>query len=250
MYWHVNRGGPQTHNAEWKEALCKIITVYIMIFTQYSRMGKTNGKISEHLLSLVGWSGVDWKKVMGQLSGMILLFSHSVVSKSLQLHGLQQARLPCPSLTPRVFLNSCQLSWWCYLTISSTATPFFFCLQSFPASGSFPLSQLLASGVQSTGASASASVLLTSIHGWYPLGLTGWIPLQSKELSRVFHNTTVQKHQFFSTQPSLWSNSHIQTWPLEKPTLILKHDYWLYLTIRPLSYTLMFCIIKWITYSL
>ena len=163
MYWHVNRGGPQTHNAEWKEALCKIITVYIMIFTQYSRMGKTNGKISEYLLSLVGWSGVDWKKVMGQLSGMILLFSHSGVSKSLQLHGLQHARLPCPSLTPRVFLNSCQLSWWCYLTISSTATPFLFCLQSFPASGSFPLSQLLASGVQSTGASASASVLPMNI---------------------------------------------------------------------------------------
>ena len=159
-------------------------------------------------------------------------------------------RLPHPSLSCGVCSDSFLLSWWCYLTISSFATPFFFCLQSFPASGSFPLNQLSASGGQSTGAPASASVLPTSIHGWYPLGLTGWIPLQSKELSRVFHNTTVQKHQFFSAQPSLWSNCHIQTWPLEKPTLILKRDYWLYLTIQPLSYSLMFCIIKWITYSL
>ena len=113
------------------------------------------------------------------------------------------------------------------------------CLQSLPASGSFPLSQIFASGGQSTGVSASAPVLSMNIQGWYPLGLTGWIPLQSKELSRVFHNTTVQKHQFFSAQPSLWSSCHIQTWPLGKPTLISKHDYWLYLTIWPLSHSKM-----------
>ena len=119
-----NRGGPQTHNAEWKKALCQIIIAYIMIFTWYSKMGKTNGKTSQYLLFLEGWSGVDWKNVMGQLSGMILLlFSHSVMSKPLQPHRLQHARLPCPSLTPRFFSDSCQLSQWYCLTISSTATP-------------------------------------------------------------------------------------------------------------------------------
>ena len=113
--------------------------------------------------------------------------------------------------------NSCPLSQWCLPTISSFIIPFSSCLQSFPASGSFPVSQFFASGGQSIGASASTSVLRMNIQDWFPLGLTGWVSLQSKGLSRVFSNTTVQKHQFFGTQPSLGSNSHIHTWLLEKP---------------------------------
>ena len=142
-------------------------------------------------------------------------FSCSVVSDSWQHHGLQHARLPCPSPTPRAYSDSCPLSWWCHPTISSSVISFSSCLQSFPASGSFSMSQFLASGGQSIGVSASALVL--PIQGWFPLGWTGWISLQSKELSRVFSNTTVQKHQFFCPQLSLWSSSHIHTWPLEKP---------------------------------
>ena len=135
---------------------------------------------------------------------------------SLQPHGLEQARLSCPSPTPRACSNSCPLSWWCHPTISSSIVPFSSCLQSFLTSGSFPMSQFLASGGQSVGVSASASVFPMNIKGWFPLGLTGWISLQSKGLSRVF-NTTVRKHQFFDIQPSLWSNSHISAWLLEKP---------------------------------
>ena len=149
----------------------------------------------------------------------ILLFSHQVVSDSLQPHGLMHTRLLCPSLSPRVYSNSYSLSWWCYLTISFIliAARFSSCPPSFPESGSFPMSQLFTSGGQSIGASASASVLPMNIKHWFPLGWTGWISLQSKGLSRVFSNTTVQKHQFFGAQPSLRSNSHIHTWPLEKP---------------------------------
>ena len=132
-------------------------------------------------------------------------------------HGLQHARLPCSSPTPGVCSNSCSLSRWYHPTISSSVVPFSFCLQSLPASGSFPVSQIFTSGGQSTG--ALASVLSVNSQGWFPLGLTGWISLQSKGLSRVFSNTTVQKHQFFIAQLSLWSNSHIHTWPLEKPVL-------------------------------
>ena len=130
-------------------------------------------------------------------------FIHSIMSNSLQHHGLQHARLPCPSPPPRACSNSCPLTWWCHPTISSSVVAFFSCLQSFPASGSFPRSQFFASGGQSTGASASASVFPMNIQGWVPLGWTGLISLQSKGLSRVFSNTTVQKHQFFSTQLSL-----------------------------------------------
>ena len=115
-------------------------------------------------------------------------------------HGLQHARLPCPSLSPRVCSNSCPLSWWCHPTVSSFSS----CSQSFPASGSSPMSQLFASGSQSTGASASASVLPVNIQGWFPLGLTGLISLQSKGLSRVFSSTKIWKHQFFGIQLSLW----------------------------------------------
>ena len=142
-------------------------------------------------------------------------FSHSVVSDSLWPQGLQHAKLPCPSPTPRACSNSCPLSRWCHPTILSPIVPFSSCLQSFPASESFPVSQFFASGNRSIG--VSVSVLPMNIQDWFPLGLTGLMSLQSKGLSRVFSNTTVQKHQFFSTQLSLWSNSHIGTWLLEKP---------------------------------
>ena len=126
-------------------------------------------------------------------------FSHSVVSNSLRPHRLQHARPPCPSWTPRVYSDSCLLSRWCHPTISSSVIPFSSCLQSFPASGSFQKSQFYASGGQSIGVSALTSVFPMNIQDWFPLGWTGWISLQSKGLSRVFSNTTVQKHQFFCT---------------------------------------------------
>ena len=130
-------------------------------------------------------------------------FSHSVLSESLRSHGLQHVRPPCPSPTPGVHPNSCPLSPWCHPTISSSVIPFSSCPQSFPASGSFQMSQLFTSGGQSIGGSASASVLPVNTQNWSPLGWTGWISLQSKGLSRVFSNTTVQKHQFFGAQLSL-----------------------------------------------
>ena len=126
----------------------------------------------------------------------------------------EHARLPCPSLSSRACSNSCPLSWWCHPTISSSVIPFSSCLQSFPASGSFPMSQFFASGDQSIGVSPSVSVLPMNIQDWFPLGWTGWISLQSKGISRVFSNTTVQKHQFFSVQLSLC------------PNLTSIHDYW------------------------
>ena len=144
-------------------------------------------------------------------------FSCLVVSYSSQSHGLQQARLPCPPSSSRMCSNSCPLSQWCYPTISSSVIPFSSCLQSFPASRSFPMSWLLASGGQSIEASASASVLPMNIQEWFSLGLTGLISLLFEGLSRVFSSTTIWKHQFFSAQPFLWSNSHIHTWLLEKP---------------------------------
>ena len=143
---------------------------------------------------------------------VLLLFSCSGVSDSLWSHGLQYARLTCPS--PGVCSNSCPLTRWCHPTISSFVVPFS-CLQSFPTSWSFPMSQLFTSGSWSI--AASASVLPMNIQDWFPLGLTGLISLQSKGLSRVFSSTTVWKHQFFGAQPSLWSNPHIHSWLLEKP---------------------------------
>ena len=129
-------------------------------------------------------------------------FSHSVMSDSLRAHGLWHTRLPCPSATPGVYSNSCPSSQWCHPTISSSVVPFSSRLQSFPASGSFLMSQFFTSGGQSIGVSASASVLPMNIQDWFPLGWTDWISLQSKGLSRVFSNTTIQKHQFFGTQLS------------------------------------------------
>ena len=152
-----------------------------------------------------------------QKSFLFLQFSHSVVSDSFWSHGLQHARPPCPSPTPGVYQNSCALSRWCHPMISSSVIPFSSCLQSFPASGSFLMRQLFASGGQSIGASASAWLLPVNIQGWFPLRLTGLISLLFKGLSRVFSSTTVQKHQFFGTQSSLWSDSNIHTWLLEKP---------------------------------
>ena len=137
------------------------------------------------------------------VTGSSVHFSHSVVSDYLRPHGFQHARLPCPSPTPRACSNSCPLSQWCHPTISSSVIPFSSCLQSFPISGSFPVSQFFASGGQSIRVSASASVLPMNIQDWFPLGWTGWISLQSKGLSRVFSNITVQKHHLFFAQLSL-----------------------------------------------
>ena len=143
-------------------------------------------------------------------------FSCSFVSDSLRPHESQHARPPCPSPTPRVHSDSHPLTQWCHPAISSSFVPFS-CPQSLPALKSFPMSQLFAWGGQSTGVSASESVLPMNTQDWSPLGWTGWISLQCKGLSRVFFNTTVQKHQYFSAQLYLKSNSHIHTWPLEKP---------------------------------
>ena len=139
------------------------------------------------------------------------------LSPTLQPQGLQHARLPCPSPSPGVCSNSCPLSQWCHPTSSSSVVPFFSRLQCFPASGSFQMSQFFTSGGQNIRVSTWAPVLPMNIQGWFPLGLTDLIFLQSKGLSRVFSKTTVQKDRFFSAQPSLWSNCHIHTWLLEKP---------------------------------
>ena len=160
------------------------------------------------------WEGPQTCNLPTSLSS--LQFSCSVVSDFLWHHGLQQARPPCLSPTPGVYSNSCPSSRWCHQTISSSVGPFSSCRQSFPASGSFPFSQFVESGGQSIGVSPSASVLPMNIQNWFPLGWRVWNSLQYKGLPRVFSNTTVQKHQFFSTQISQ-SNSHIHTWPMEKP---------------------------------
>ena len=161
------------------------------------------------------------------ITNILLLFSRSVMSGSLWPHGLQHARLPCPSPSPRARSNSCPLNWWHHPTIQPSR------LLSSPSPASvsrsvrvFSSESVLHIRWPKNGASASASVLPVSIQDWFPLGLTGSISLQSKGLSRVFSNTTVQKAQFFRAQPSLWSNSHIHTWLLEKP--------WLW-SCRPLS---------------
>ena len=143
-------------------------------------------------------------------------FSRSVVANSLWPPWTQHAMPPCPSPIPGVYPHSCQLGWWCHPTISSSVIPFSSCPQSFPASWSFQMSQLFTSGGQSIGVSASASILPMNTQDW-SLGRTGWISLQTKGLSRVFSNITVQKHQFFSAQLSLLPNSYIHTWPLDKP---------------------------------
>ena len=158
-------------------------------------------RIAKHS-GLPGTECLRHRTCSAKIRMLLLLFSHSVMSDSLRPHGLQHARLPCPSPTPRACSNSCPSSRWCHPTISSSVIPFS-CPHSFPASGSFQLKQLFASGGQQIGSSASASVLPMNTQDWSPLGWTGWISLQSKGLSRVFANTTVQKHQFFRAQLSL-----------------------------------------------
>ena len=143
--------------------------------------------------------------------------NHSVVSDSLRPHGSQHARPPCPSPTPGFHSDSRPSSQWCHPAISSSVVPFSSCPQSLSESESFPMSPLFAWGGQSTGVSALASFHPKKSQGWSPSEWTGWISLQSKGLTRVFSNTTVQKHQFFGTQPSSQSNSHIHAWPQEKP---------------------------------
>ena len=144
-------------------------------------------------------------------------FSHSVVSDSLWPHESQHTRPPCPSPTPGVHSDSCPSSQWCHPAISSSVVPFSSCPQSLPESESFTMSQLFTWDGQTTGVSALSSFLPKNTQGWSPLEWTDWISLPSKGLSRVFSNTAVQKHQFFGTRPSSQSNSHIHTWPLEKP---------------------------------
>ena len=170
-----------------------------------------------------GWSSKMFVGYLGHpyccIPGFWLVsqFSRSVVSDSLRPHELQHARPPCPSPTPGVHSNSCPLSLWCHPAISSSVIPFSSCPQSLPASGSFPVSQLFAWGGQCIGVSALASVLPMNTQDRSSLGWNGWISLQCKGLTRVFSNTTVENHQFFGTQLSSQSNSHIHTWPLEKP---------------------------------
>ena len=165
-----------------------------------------NNKIIENIMEIIN-NNVKFSSIQ---------FSHWVVSNSLWPHGLQRIRSPCPSPTLRIYSNSCSLSQWCHPTISSSVVPFFTCLQSFLASGAFPMSQFFTSGGQSIGVSASASVFPMNIQDSFLLGWIHWISLQSKGLSRVFSNTTILKHQFFSAQISLESNSHIHTGLLEK----------------------------------
>ena len=178
---------------------------------------------SQKILILVSFLIEDHKlsdQTIGTFNWLSLCCCCSVTKLCLILCNLVDDSTPDSSvlhLSPRVSSDLCPLSWWCHPTISSFVAPFSLCLQSFPASGSFPMSQLFPSGGQSTGTSASTSVLPVNIQGWFPLGLTGLISWQSKGLSRVFSSTTIWKHHFIGAQPSLWSNSHICMWLLEKP---------------------------------
>ena len=179
----------------------------MMVMTVRGRRGMHRGKMHKNteVLGLLFFKlhGGQHNYFIILLQTLSVQFSRSVVSNTLLPHGLQHAMLPCPSPTPRACSNSCPSNRWCHPTISSSVILFSSCPQSFPASGSFPVSQFFASGSQSTGASASTSVLPMNTQDWSPLGWTSWISLQSKGLSRVFSNTTVQKHQFFSAQLSL-----------------------------------------------
>ena len=174
------------------------------------------------------WALLYWCVRWVQLCGSLSILWHCLslglewkltLSDSLRPHEPQHARPPCPSPTPRVYSDSRPLCWWCHPTISSSVVPFSSCPQSLPASESFPMSQLFAWGGQSIGVTALASVLPKNTQDWSPLEWTGCISLQSKGLSRVFSNTTVQKHQFFGAQLSSQHNSHTHTWPLENHSL-------------------------------
>ena len=172
-------------------------------------------KKQESLRKNIYFCFIDYAKAFDCV--ILVQYSCSVISDSLQPHESQHTRPPYPSATPRVYSNWCPLSWWCHPAISSSVVLFSSCPQSLPALGAFPMSHFFTWGGQSIGVSASVSVLPMNTQDWSPLGRTGWISLQSKGLSRVFSNTTVQKHQFFGTQFSPQSNSHIHTWSQEKP---------------------------------
>ena len=173
---------------------------------------KTGHRLGENICKDTSDKSKCMKDAQPHMS--LLLFSHPVMSDSLRPHGLQHARPPCPSPTPAVCPSSRPLHWWCHPAISSSDALFSFCPQSYPASGSFLMGQLFASGGQSTGASASASVLPISIQGWFPLRLTDLNSLLSKGLSRVFSSTAIRRHQFFGALFSLQSSSHNHMWPL------------------------------------
>ena len=193
----------------WKTLVFVFLSVHFLLETSWF---KNDGWKTKWICTHFSYSDGDYYYNSSNMQLLMSLkfhhpfnsvqLSHSVMCDSLWPRGLQHARPPCPSLTPRVYSNSCPLSQWCHLTISSSVIPFS-CLQSFSASRSFQMSQFFASGGQSIGVSASASILPMNIQDWFPLGWTGWIFLQSKGLSRVFSNTTVQKHQFVSAQLSL-----------------------------------------------
>ena len=201
---------------ERKEGTWKISRIWSgrkIVVLKYSRgiMKRWNSMAYFGIIPSLRFWGEWWAQIRSDQ------ISHSVVSDSLQLHESQHARPPHPSPTPGVHSDSCPSSQWCHPAISSSVVPFSSFPQSLQASESFPKSQLFAWGGQSSGVSALASFLPKKSRSWSPSEWTGWISLQSKGLSRVFSNTTVQKHQFFSTQPSSQSNSHIHTWPQEKP---------------------------------
>ena len=209
---------PKKGNAKECSNYCKIalISHAKKAMLKFSKPG-FNDTRSQSQTWLSDWTELNWSIVPAvAVEWCSVQFSCSVVFDSLWLHGLlQHARLSCASPTPRACSNSRPLHQWCQPTITSSVVAFSSCLQFFPASGSFLRSQFFASGGQSIGVSVSASVLPMNIQYWFPLWLTGLISLQSKGLSRVFSKTTVQKHQLFGAQLSLWSNSHIYTWLLE-----------------------------------
>ena len=217
----LTRSRVRNHSSQDRPGLCCSGT---------SQGGMLESKLNKHreVGSMV--SGVDQRNPAKEVSPKqvvhtkkqppciaTLLFRRSVVSDSLWPHELQHTRFPLPSLPPRVCSYSCPLSWWCHPTSHPLSPSSDFAFKSFPASGSFPMSPCFASGGQSIGASVLISALPMNVQGWFPLGLTGFIFLLSKGSLRVFSSTTIWKHQFFSTQPSLWFNSKICIWLLEKP---------------------------------
>ena len=234
---HINNETLLSHKNEWNNATCKTTRrgLEIIILSEVSQRKKN---IWYHSLRGIfkKWYKRTYlknrnrltKKNILQLSkekGGSVQISCSAMSGSLQPHESQHTRPPCPSPTPGVYPNSCPSSRWCHPAISSSVVPFSSCPQSLPASGSFQMSQLFAWGGQSIGVSASASLLPMNTQDWSPLGWTGWISLQSKGLSRVFSNTTVQKHQFFGAELSSQSNSHIHTWPVEKTIALTRRTF-------------------------
>ena len=198
-------------------AACSLVLLLLLLVEFLRRLTISYNVFFYWYIDEVQKNGYMMEKETKKNSLSSVQFSRSVVSDTLWPHESQHTRPPCPSPTPRVHSDLCPSSQWCHLAISSSVVPFSSCPQSLPASESFPMSQLFTWGGQSIGVSALASVLPMNTQDWSPSEWTGWISLQSKGPSRVFSNTTVQKHQFFGTQLSSQSNSHIHTWPLEKP---------------------------------